>query len=105
MLKVGILGEIMNTLIDIPQLFADSPDIVNLTMQIFSRYAYYFENHEAQLEVAIKAFTSERGVFADNAEVASKAVLPMYSALILSLIHICRCRRYAVCRSRWSPYH
>eukprot|EP00826_Nyctotherus_ovalis_P024861 TRINITY_DN19191_c0_g1_i2.p1 TRINITY_DN19191_c0_g1~~TRINITY_DN19191_c0_g1_i2.p1 ORF type:complete len:169 (-),score=6.36 TRINITY_DN19191_c0_g1_i2:21-506(-) len=27
------------------------------------------------------------------------------SALKLSLIHICRCRRYAVCRSRWSPYH
>eukprot|EP00826_Nyctotherus_ovalis_P046900 TRINITY_DN5339_c0_g3_i1.p1 TRINITY_DN5339_c0_g3~~TRINITY_DN5339_c0_g3_i1.p1 ORF type:complete len:429 (-),score=120.77 TRINITY_DN5339_c0_g3_i1:15-1301(-) len=25
--------------------------------------------------------------------------------LNLSLIHICRCRRYAVCRSRWSPYH
>eukprot|EP00826_Nyctotherus_ovalis_P016744 TRINITY_DN14865_c0_g1_i1.p1 TRINITY_DN14865_c0_g1~~TRINITY_DN14865_c0_g1_i1.p1 ORF type:complete len:250 (-),score=0.28 TRINITY_DN14865_c0_g1_i1:22-771(-) len=25
--------------------------------------------------------------------------------LLLSLIHICRCRRYAVCRSRWSPYH
>eukprot|EP00826_Nyctotherus_ovalis_P027331 TRINITY_DN21360_c0_g1_i1.p2 TRINITY_DN21360_c0_g1~~TRINITY_DN21360_c0_g1_i1.p2 ORF type:complete len:156 (+),score=35.85 TRINITY_DN21360_c0_g1_i1:110-577(+) len=25
--------------------------------------------------------------------------------LVLSLIHICRCRRYAVCRSRWSPYH
>ena len=23
----------------------------------------------------------------------------------LSLIHILRCRRYAVCRSRWSPYH
>ena len=23
----------------------------------------------------------------------------------LSLIHICRCRRYAVCRSRGSPYH
>eukprot|EP00826_Nyctotherus_ovalis_P029027 TRINITY_DN22891_c0_g1_i1.p1 TRINITY_DN22891_c0_g1~~TRINITY_DN22891_c0_g1_i1.p1 ORF type:complete len:137 (+),score=2.17 TRINITY_DN22891_c0_g1_i1:215-625(+) len=27
------------------------------------------------------------------------------SELMLSLIHICRCRRYAVCRSRWSPYH
>eukprot|EP00826_Nyctotherus_ovalis_P066682 TRINITY_DN9884_c0_g1_i3.p2 TRINITY_DN9884_c0_g1~~TRINITY_DN9884_c0_g1_i3.p2 ORF type:complete len:112 (+),score=31.93 TRINITY_DN9884_c0_g1_i3:143-478(+) len=26
-------------------------------------------------------------------------------AMNLSLIHICRCRRYAVCRSRWSPYH
>ena len=26
-------------------------------------------------------------------------------SLRLSLIHIWRCRRYAVCRSRWSPYH
>ena len=25
--------------------------------------------------------------------------------LILSLIHICRCRRLLTCRSRWSPYH
>eukprot|EP00826_Nyctotherus_ovalis_P009280 TRINITY_DN12444_c0_g1_i3.p1 TRINITY_DN12444_c0_g1~~TRINITY_DN12444_c0_g1_i3.p1 ORF type:complete len:192 (+),score=56.82 TRINITY_DN12444_c0_g1_i3:379-954(+) len=25
------------------------------------------------------------------------------AAMLLSLIHICRCRRYAVCRSRWSP--
>ena len=23
----------------------------------------------------------------------------------LSLIHICRCRRYSLCRSLWSPYH
>eukprot|EP00826_Nyctotherus_ovalis_P004169 TRINITY_DN10872_c0_g4_i1.p1 TRINITY_DN10872_c0_g4~~TRINITY_DN10872_c0_g4_i1.p1 ORF type:complete len:184 (+),score=30.00 TRINITY_DN10872_c0_g4_i1:158-709(+) len=29
----------------------------------------------------------------------------LYCGLYLSLIHICRCRRYAVCRSRWSPYH
>ena len=26
-------------------------------------------------------------------------------SLILSLIHIWRCRRYSLCRSRWSPYH
>ena len=25
--------------------------------------------------------------------------------LDLSLIHIWRCRRYSLCRSRWSPYH
>eukprot|EP00826_Nyctotherus_ovalis_P000699 TRINITY_DN1001_c0_g1_i12.p1 TRINITY_DN1001_c0_g1~~TRINITY_DN1001_c0_g1_i12.p1 ORF type:complete len:259 (-),score=40.50 TRINITY_DN1001_c0_g1_i12:13-789(-) len=31
------------------------------------------------------------------------AVFDLYDDL--SLIHICRCRRYAVCRSRWSPYH
>ena len=28
-----------------------------------------------------------------------------WSIYKLSLIHIWRCRRYAVCRSRWSPYH
>ena len=26
-------------------------------------------------------------------------------ALVLSLIHIWRCRRSTLCRSRWSPYH
>eukprot|EP00826_Nyctotherus_ovalis_P006951 TRINITY_DN11699_c0_g2_i1.p1 TRINITY_DN11699_c0_g2~~TRINITY_DN11699_c0_g2_i1.p1 ORF type:complete len:120 (+),score=22.45 TRINITY_DN11699_c0_g2_i1:29-388(+) len=33
------------------------------------------------------------------------SLLIPYSHVLLSLIHICRCRRYAVCRSRWSPYH
>eukprot|EP00826_Nyctotherus_ovalis_P013866 TRINITY_DN13809_c0_g1_i6.p1 TRINITY_DN13809_c0_g1~~TRINITY_DN13809_c0_g1_i6.p1 ORF type:complete len:180 (-),score=22.94 TRINITY_DN13809_c0_g1_i6:15-554(-) len=35
------------------------------------------------------------------------AVTPLFflQSIYLSLIHICRCRRYAVCRSRWSPYH
>ena len=27
------------------------------------------------------------------------------TSIILSLIHIWRCRRYSLCRSRWSPYH
>eukprot|EP00826_Nyctotherus_ovalis_P039282 TRINITY_DN3766_c0_g1_i5.p1 TRINITY_DN3766_c0_g1~~TRINITY_DN3766_c0_g1_i5.p1 ORF type:complete len:204 (+),score=34.59 TRINITY_DN3766_c0_g1_i5:152-763(+) len=27
------------------------------------------------------------------------------TAQVLSLIHICRCRRIERCRSRWSPYH
>ena len=27
------------------------------------------------------------------------------ATFILSLIHIWRCRRYSLCRSRWSPYH
>eukprot|EP00826_Nyctotherus_ovalis_P040313 TRINITY_DN3964_c0_g1_i7.p1 TRINITY_DN3964_c0_g1~~TRINITY_DN3964_c0_g1_i7.p1 ORF type:complete len:586 (-),score=183.51 TRINITY_DN3964_c0_g1_i7:19-1776(-) len=31
--------------------------------------------------------------------------LTQFTHVLLSLIHICRCRRYAVCRSRWSPYH
>ena len=29
----------------------------------------------------------------------------MLTVFALSLINICRCRRYALCRSRWSPSH
>ena len=29
----------------------------------------------------------------------------LYAVKKLSLIHIWRCRRYSLCRSRWSPYH
>eukprot|EP00826_Nyctotherus_ovalis_P024273 TRINITY_DN18799_c0_g2_i2.p1 TRINITY_DN18799_c0_g2~~TRINITY_DN18799_c0_g2_i2.p1 ORF type:complete len:326 (+),score=56.18 TRINITY_DN18799_c0_g2_i2:121-1098(+) len=35
----------------------------------------------------------------------TKRAIPCTLRCYLSLIHICRCRRYAVCRSRWSPYH
>ena len=30
---------------------------------------------------------------------------PILISKSLSLIHIWRCRRYSLCRSRWSPYH
>ena len=30
---------------------------------------------------------------------------PCYPSFFLSLIHIWRCRRSTLCRSRWSPYH
>ena len=36
-----------------------------------------------------------------NANLDAKAM----NALFLSLIHIWRCRRSTLCRSRWSPYH
>eukprot|EP00826_Nyctotherus_ovalis_P012370 TRINITY_DN13267_c0_g1_i8.p1 TRINITY_DN13267_c0_g1~~TRINITY_DN13267_c0_g1_i8.p1 ORF type:complete len:237 (-),score=24.34 TRINITY_DN13267_c0_g1_i8:20-730(-) len=29
----------------------------------------------------------------------------LWRGRVLSLIHICRCRRLLTCRSRWSPYH
>ena len=34
-----------------------------------------------------------------------KKLIEMHLALNLSLIHIWRCRRSTLCRSRWSPYH
>eukprot|EP00826_Nyctotherus_ovalis_P024450 TRINITY_DN18911_c0_g1_i1.p1 TRINITY_DN18911_c0_g1~~TRINITY_DN18911_c0_g1_i1.p1 ORF type:complete len:261 (-),score=42.48 TRINITY_DN18911_c0_g1_i1:16-798(-) len=48
---------------------------------------------------ALKMICDEQG--AGNYSLAT-AVTMLH---LLSLIHICRCRRYAVCRSRWSPYH
>eukprot|EP00826_Nyctotherus_ovalis_P040361 TRINITY_DN3975_c0_g1_i5.p1 TRINITY_DN3975_c0_g1~~TRINITY_DN3975_c0_g1_i5.p1 ORF type:complete len:495 (-),score=165.75 TRINITY_DN3975_c0_g1_i5:23-1507(-) len=32
-------------------------------------------------------------------------VITLHNMYVLSLIHICRCRRIERCRSRWSPYH
>ena len=33
------------------------------------------------------------------------SILTHKCGIYLSLIHIWRCRRYSLCRSRWSPYH
>eukprot|EP00826_Nyctotherus_ovalis_P004726 TRINITY_DN11043_c0_g2_i1.p3 TRINITY_DN11043_c0_g2~~TRINITY_DN11043_c0_g2_i1.p3 ORF type:complete len:203 (+),score=52.07 TRINITY_DN11043_c0_g2_i1:1901-2509(+) len=41
----------------------------------------------------------------DTMQAAEQDVKAFFTNKRLSLIHICRCRRYAVCRSRWSPYH
>eukprot|EP00826_Nyctotherus_ovalis_P054945 TRINITY_DN7252_c0_g1_i7.p1 TRINITY_DN7252_c0_g1~~TRINITY_DN7252_c0_g1_i7.p1 ORF type:complete len:276 (-),score=77.69 TRINITY_DN7252_c0_g1_i7:17-844(-) len=48
---------------------------------------------------AVLCVATELVAFAENSVAFST------SRIHLSLIHICRCRRYAVCRSRWSPYH
>ena len=37
--------------------------------------------------------------------ITGSKIRTMWMTPFLSLIHIWRCRRYAVCRSRWSPYH
>ena len=38
-------------------------------------------------------------------ELRIKAQMVAFTARNLSLIHIRRCRRSTLCRSRWSPYH
>ena len=42
-------------------------------------------------------------VFLHGTEPLVSAII--FEVLILSLIHIRRCRRSYACRSRWSPYH
>eukprot|EP00826_Nyctotherus_ovalis_P024321 TRINITY_DN18827_c0_g1_i1.p1 TRINITY_DN18827_c0_g1~~TRINITY_DN18827_c0_g1_i1.p1 ORF type:complete len:307 (+),score=63.07 TRINITY_DN18827_c0_g1_i1:45-965(+) len=57
---------------------------------------------EEELKESIEQWGLTKAKF--NEEVAKKRENITYSNN-LSLIHICRCRRYAVCKSRWSPYH
>ena len=40
-----------------------------------------------------------------NTSNANLALEELESLPFLSLIHILRCRRMSMCRSRWSPYH
>ena len=55
-------------------------------------------------EISISDTPSEFGA-EKNAPVLVYDTSGPYTDPQLSLIHICRCRRYSLCRSRWSPYH
>eukprot|EP00826_Nyctotherus_ovalis_P050061 TRINITY_DN6098_c0_g1_i8.p2 TRINITY_DN6098_c0_g1~~TRINITY_DN6098_c0_g1_i8.p2 ORF type:complete len:293 (-),score=77.14 TRINITY_DN6098_c0_g1_i8:17-895(-) len=72
------------------------------------------ENIETNNEEADEALESEERIedrktkrqeCEFNADSVSNPDATKRTGKNLSLIHICRCRRYAVCRSRWSPYH
>eukprot|EP00826_Nyctotherus_ovalis_P024920 TRINITY_DN19232_c0_g1_i1.p1 TRINITY_DN19232_c0_g1~~TRINITY_DN19232_c0_g1_i1.p1 ORF type:complete len:221 (-),score=30.04 TRINITY_DN19232_c0_g1_i1:10-672(-) len=52
---------------------------------------------------ALRSKELKNSLVVGQTAIASTKITAMTSHL--SLIHICRCRRYAVCRSRWSPYH
>ena len=73
-----------------------------------------FDAEQASKEIAElsneDAETRVFDIFDQDPETASALYDPLYEndpvyKEYLSLIHIWRCRRYAVCRSRWSPYH
>eukprot|EP00826_Nyctotherus_ovalis_P019012 TRINITY_DN15794_c0_g2_i1.p1 TRINITY_DN15794_c0_g2~~TRINITY_DN15794_c0_g2_i1.p1 ORF type:complete len:123 (-),score=12.82 TRINITY_DN15794_c0_g2_i1:15-383(-) len=55
---------------------------------------------EANRSLVLKLLSEENRAFS-----CLRSLLKRCLWCKLSLIHICRCRRYAVCRSRWSPYH
>eukprot|EP00826_Nyctotherus_ovalis_P013276 TRINITY_DN13562_c0_g1_i2.p2 TRINITY_DN13562_c0_g1~~TRINITY_DN13562_c0_g1_i2.p2 ORF type:complete len:111 (+),score=7.08 TRINITY_DN13562_c0_g1_i2:68-400(+) len=59
------------------------------------------EGCRISFETCIESDFERLEIALHNLSVEQNTLIPMY----LSLIHICRCRRYAVCRSRWSPYH
>eukprot|EP00826_Nyctotherus_ovalis_P056840 TRINITY_DN7753_c0_g2_i1.p1 TRINITY_DN7753_c0_g2~~TRINITY_DN7753_c0_g2_i1.p1 ORF type:complete len:260 (+),score=38.63 TRINITY_DN7753_c0_g2_i1:444-1223(+) len=60
-------------------------------------HCYLLKNQFAE------SFTAYKRVFFGKGECSDVEQWYIVGILYLSLIHICRCRRYAVCRSRWSP--
>ena len=70
---------------------------------------------EVARELILKAIRNKKHVVTANKAVIfnhgdeiikeAKAILDVEDVITLSLIHICRCRRSTLCRSRWSPYH
>eukprot|EP00826_Nyctotherus_ovalis_P003054 TRINITY_DN10611_c0_g4_i6.p1 TRINITY_DN10611_c0_g4~~TRINITY_DN10611_c0_g4_i6.p1 ORF type:complete len:119 (+),score=21.66 TRINITY_DN10611_c0_g4_i6:107-463(+) len=77
MLKTHFIPELLSTIIN-----PGSEDVNNMILS----------NYNGILEMLL----NRNLVAPEHADIFHK---------YLSLIHICRCRRYAVCRSRWSPYH
>eukprot|EP00826_Nyctotherus_ovalis_P046272 TRINITY_DN5207_c0_g2_i1.p1 TRINITY_DN5207_c0_g2~~TRINITY_DN5207_c0_g2_i1.p1 ORF type:complete len:157 (+),score=52.94 TRINITY_DN5207_c0_g2_i1:67-537(+) len=63
-----------------------------------------FEQILRLLEAELKLSASVEGEQYEKKVVQMEAQVFKAVQNNLSLIHICRCRRYAVCRSRWSPY-
>eukprot|EP00826_Nyctotherus_ovalis_P018377 TRINITY_DN15501_c0_g1_i7.p2 TRINITY_DN15501_c0_g1~~TRINITY_DN15501_c0_g1_i7.p2 ORF type:complete len:136 (+),score=29.10 TRINITY_DN15501_c0_g1_i7:379-786(+) len=104
--------------------YPDSPDVCvdvlppTATMQLrtgniltilFSEEVLSMVNSEElikTMEVTLKKKCELEWVLLDTfTEYTVFSTLQIKVSPKLSLIHICRCRRYAVCRSRWSPYH
>eukprot|EP00826_Nyctotherus_ovalis_P031163 TRINITY_DN24879_c0_g1_i4.p1 TRINITY_DN24879_c0_g1~~TRINITY_DN24879_c0_g1_i4.p1 ORF type:complete len:268 (-),score=63.62 TRINITY_DN24879_c0_g1_i4:14-817(-) len=72
----------------------------NLPAKLKERYEELFKMRKEKDSKENNEFTLVEPIKMPREELKF-GFLPEY----LSLIHICRCRRYAVCRSRWSPYH
>eukprot|EP00826_Nyctotherus_ovalis_P044275 TRINITY_DN4771_c0_g1_i2.p1 TRINITY_DN4771_c0_g1~~TRINITY_DN4771_c0_g1_i2.p1 ORF type:complete len:109 (+),score=22.02 TRINITY_DN4771_c0_g1_i2:47-373(+) len=66
-----------------------------------SPYRTYYTYEEFMCD-KLSEYLDELQFFRKKVNEAEKSIIKSFH---LSLIHICRCRRYAVCRSRWSPYH
>ena len=52
-----------------------------------------------------QAGTSTPAVYSMSQAIGGRYLRDLTGPALLSLIHICRCRRIERCRSRWSPYH
>eukprot|EP00826_Nyctotherus_ovalis_P027476 TRINITY_DN21478_c0_g1_i1.p1 TRINITY_DN21478_c0_g1~~TRINITY_DN21478_c0_g1_i1.p1 ORF type:complete len:105 (-),score=10.50 TRINITY_DN21478_c0_g1_i1:11-325(-) len=76
-------------------------------IKLVTRNMKYYKYLKAVCHKQLEEFEAASRCYHEvcNGLIAKAEVKPVSYLLYLSLIHICRCRRYAVCRSRWSPYH
>lgn len=59
-LNTGEMGEIISILMSIPNLFSDHILIACLLMEVIVRYAIFFENHEAECQMIMAFFLSDK---------------------------------------------
>ena len=77
------------------------PSLINIFKEIEVDLGFKFENNKGDLSK-----WAEQGVMLLNATLTVRHnSAGSHQNKGLSLIHIRRCRRYSLCRSRWSPYH
>ena len=84
---------------EITKLIIDQINILAAIAEKNSMKVTHVKPHGALNNMACENF--------DLASVIAKSIIQANKDLIflLSLIHIWRCRRSTLCRSRWSPYH
>ena len=96
MSKTGKISQVMGAVVDV--VFDDDhiPDIYN---------ALNVDRGEDGMLVLEVAQHLGEAVVRTVAMDSTDGLIRGHAVQDLSLIHICRCRRYSLCRSRWSPYH
>ena len=84
----------------------DATETIAMWRRAGARWVIYgaYQQLGSQVRITARIMDTENGAVVRSTRLDGQ-LDQLFALQDLSLIHICRCRRYAVCRSRWSPYH
>ena len=88
-------------------LFTSSPELLSESSSHMAFVAFFFGTllELVALRVGHFAIRCPASHFESMDQLLPSFFSLFFATLFLSLIHIWRCRRSTLCRSRWSPYH
>eukprot|EP00826_Nyctotherus_ovalis_P011519 TRINITY_DN12994_c0_g4_i1.p1 TRINITY_DN12994_c0_g4~~TRINITY_DN12994_c0_g4_i1.p1 ORF type:complete len:492 (+),score=122.37 TRINITY_DN12994_c0_g4_i1:1207-2682(+) len=102
--EVVCCNEEPKAIVVIQQNVAKEPQVANKGKEVIKKVPLH-EDMTKHFRGSSQRFNLKNAEHVRKKQKEKKEVFNSRQIYILSLIHICRCRRYAVCRSRWSPYH